>query len=149
MFKKMRTSISLILVLAVLFSFGAPLASATELQIVPFASSYLDSYSAYVYSAGSKNVQVWFTVTGCTTVGQLGALTVILQESTNGTTWQTVKTFSYVDYPGILAYNTGLHSGSVSYSGISGRYYKAYVTVWGGTGNNGDSRQIATGSLRI
>lgn len=108
--------------------------------ITPRASSYLDSYNAYIYLPGDGEVQVYFRVEGTSTMDELGALTIMIYESINGSTYSWKKTFSHDTTPGLLSYNDDYHSGCVSYSGVEGRSYKAYICVWGGKNGEGDSR---------
>jgi hypothetical protein len=112
------------------------------------ASDYLAQYDAYIITNGNGNISIWFDVTATGIMDQVGALTIILKEY-NGSSWNTVKTYSHTNslYSHILATNTNVHADSVSYSGISGRYYYATVTVWAGVDGGGDSRSITTDSV--
>ena len=58
---------ALILALVMVVPMGASAA------VQPRASAYLDSYSAYVYPAGSGLVQVWFNVQGTGYMDELSA----------------------------------------------------------------------------
>jgi len=136
--KKLITILAIILIISLSV---APVASAK-------ASLYLDSYGAYIYPFGNGNITVYFDVFGTGTMDEIGALTVLLQQKPSGSsTWTTIKRYSYIDYPNMLGYNTHYHPSSVSYSGVSGYYYRAYVTVWAGKDGGGDSRQILTAEV--
>lgn len=112
------------------------------------ASNYLASYSAYVYSAGLYKVQVWFTVNGVGTIDELGSLSIQLYESSDNENWTWVKTFKHSDYPDMLGYNDYYHSGHVEYQGSIGKYYKAYVCIWGGKDGEGDTRYFWTSAKK-
>lgn len=141
--KRLSRSIAFFLTVVLIVSMGASATAATE------ASDYLDSYSAYTYAAGSGKIQIWFDVTGTGTMNKIGALTIVLKESTDGSTWTTVQTFRYTSYSSMLASNKATHTSNVDYSGVSGRYYQAVVTVWAGTSDTvGDSRQITTSKVK-
>lgn len=116
--------------------------------VQPCASYYLDSYNAYIYPAGSGKIQVWFTVTGMDYMDTLGALTIRIYESTDNSNWTWVKSFSNGNYPSMIGYDDYYHSGHVDYQGVAGRYYKAYVCIWAGQGNDGDTRYFYTSSKR-
>lgn len=131
-----------ILVTALISPFGAAAAATTAVQ--PRASAYLDSYMAYVYLPGDGEVRVYFNVEGTNYMDELGALFIELYESTDGTNWTIAKTFNHYSTAGMLSYNDDYHSGYVSYDGVDGRYYKAYVCVWGGKDGNGDARYFWT-----
>ena len=117
-------------------------ASATTVQ--PRASAYLDNYNAYVYLPGTGEVRVYFNAEGTRYMDELGALRIEIYESTDGTNWDWVDTFSHYSTPGMLSYNDDYHSGYVSYDGVVGRYYKAYVCIWGGKDGTGDTRYFWT-----
>lgn len=108
------------------------------------ASSYLSSYSAYVYRAGWGKVQVWIDVQGTNVMDEIGALEIQLYESRDNENWTWVKTFDYTDYSDMLGYNDYLHVGHIEYGGTIGRYYKAYVCVWAGKNGAGDTRYFWT-----
>ena len=134
-------TISLLLVIALLFPVSAE-------TIEPRASDYLASYSAYVYPAGWYKVQVWISVSGVDYMDEIGALSIMLYESTDNETWTWVKTFQFSDYPDMLAYNDYYHMGHVEYQGTIGHYYKAYVGVWAGKDGDGDNRYFWTAPVK-
>lgn len=110
------------------------------------ASYYLSSYSAYVYRAGWAKIQVWFDVTGVDDLDEIGALEIQIYESKDNENWSWVKTYGYSDNPGMLGYNDFSHAGHIEYKGTLGRYYKAYVCIWGGKDGDGDTRYFWTNS---
>ncbi len=139
--RKMLKMLSWILIIQYLLVTGA---TAIEPSIL-LASEYLSSYYAYINAEGSGIFAIYFEVTGTGTMDEIGALTIILQEYSNGS-WQTVKTYEYTAYPNMLAYNRPFYGSHVSYSGKSGYSYRAYVTVWAGKNGLGDSRQLFAGT---
>lgn len=134
---------ALLLVMALFFSVGSLPASAT---VQSRASDYLDSYTAYVYPAGSGKIQVWFNVVGVGYQEALGALTIQIYESKNNSNWTLVTAFIHNNNPDMMGYNTYYHSGHVDYQGVAGRYYRAYVSIWGGGLTVGDNRYFYTSS---
>ena len=108
------------------------------------ASAYLSSYSAYIYPAGWGRIQVWFTVTGVDDLDEIGALEIQIYESKDNSTWAWVDTFMHTDYSDMLEYNDYTHTGHIQYNGTIGRYYKAYVCIWGGKNGTGDTRYFWT-----
>ncbi len=133
---------SLILVFALLSPIPAQAAVSEPVQ--PYASYYLREYSAYVYPAGSGDIQVYFEAHGVSILDELGCLSVSIYESTDNINWTWVKTFTHDSTSGMLGYNIYSHFGHVDYQGVAGRYYKAYVTIWGGDNGDGDSRSFWT-----
>lgn len=110
----------------------------------PRASDYLNSYNTYLYRESWGKIQVWFTVTGVNYMDDIGALTVQIYESTDGTTWTWVDTVRHTTQSNMLGHNAVYHSGHVDYQGTIGRYYKAYVTIWAGKDGDGDTRYMWT-----
>lgn len=108
------------------------------------ASLYLSAYNAYVYLPGTGEVRVYFDVSGTNYMDEIGALSISLYESTDGANWTWKKTFTHDMTAGMLSYIDDYHSGHVSYNGVAGRYYKAYVCIWAGKGGQGDSRYFWT-----
>lgn len=144
MYKKtsviIRFTALLIAMVLVIPSFGSAAAEAVQ----PRASAYLTSYGAYVYLPGNGDVQVYFNVTGTGYMDELGALSIAIYESKDGENWTWKKTFTHDSTSGMLSYNDDFHTGHVTYNGVAGRYYKAYVCIWGGKNGQGDTRYFWT-----
>lgn len=119
--------------------------SAAEIQ--PRESVYLSAYSVYPSAAGGGPVHFYWDVWG-TDYWDLGVKTIEVYESVNNVDWYWVKTYSSDTYPNMIAEGVIYHHSSITYYGIAGRYYKAYVTVWGGNGNYGDSRSFWTSTVK-
>ncbi|MGM9603373.1 MAG: hypothetical protein ACI3W5_17530 [Faecousia sp.] len=131
-----------ILLAFVLIAPSSAFAATTE-QAQPYGSYYLTSYSAYVYVTASGEVQVWFDVMGTNTMDEIGALLIMLYESSDGTNWTVVKKFYHDRTSGMLFENDYYVSSHVSWAGGStSKQYKAYVCVWAGKDGNGDSRNF-------
>lgn len=141
MYKRISVNTVRVIALLLILSLSIP-AYATSIQ--PRASLYLDNYGAYVYLPGDGEVRVYFNATGTGYVDELGALSIAIYESTDGTNWTWKKTFTHDSTPGMLSYNDYFHSSYVSYNGIVGRYYRAYVCIWGGKDGDGDTRYFWT-----
>lgn len=108
------------------------------------ASDYLTSYNTYTYNAALGKIRVYFDVTGVDYLDEIGTLNIKIYESTDQVNWTSVKTYKHNTTSGMLGYNKIYHSGYVEYAGTIGRYYKAYVCIWGGTNGNGDTRYMWT-----
>lgn len=131
--------IAICLVLSLATPVGAN--AATSDPVMPYASYYLDSYSAYVYVTSSGTVQVWFDVMGTGDMDEIGSLKIMLYESTDGTNWTWVKTFLHDSTSGMLYEDDYYVSSHVSWAGGStSKQYKAYVCVYAGKNGSGDTR---------
>lgn len=142
--KRICRGVALVLLFATCLS---PIAFAET--TVTRASQYLHSYCTYMSANGSGNVSVWFEVYGTGTMDDIGALTVKLQESKDGgSTFTTIKTFSYINYSTMMKHNVPGCISSVSYDGVAGRYYQATVTVYAAKGTGSDSRTIYASKIK-
>lgn len=116
--------------------------------VQPRASDYLCSYNAYIYPAANGKIQAWFTVTGKGYLDSIGALTIQIFQSTDNVNWTWYDAFTHDQNPQMLSYNDNYHSGYVECQGVPGRYYKAYVCIWGGSDGDGDTRYFYTSAKK-
>lgn len=103
------------------------------------ASDYLVSYGGSVYKSDST-VYVSFAVTGTSTMDDIGALSIMVYESSDGEHYSLKSTFRHEATSGMLAHNTGFKAGTISFAGSVNKTYKAYICVYAGKNNDGDSR---------
>lgn len=138
--KNKRSVICIILAVVLCFS-----CVVTAGAIEPRASEYLDAYDGYVEAIGNGEVEIWFEVYGKAIMTQIGAQTITLQEKAVGSsTWRTVANYHYTNYDNMMGGGTDYYIDHVDYEGIAGASYKAYITIWAGNNNGGDSRNITT-----
>lgn len=142
MYEYRKTAFARIISFLLIMIMIIPLGVSASVQ--PRASAYLDNYNAYIYLPGNGEVRVYFNVQGTNYMDELGALSIKIYESTDNSTWTRVVTRTHDSTPGMLSYNDDYHSGYVSYNGVAGRYYKAYVCIWGGKDGQGDTRYFWT-----
>ena len=134
----------IVMLLAVSLLASLPVQAAAAEATPRKASDYLMEYTAYICAMGNGNLEIWFEVTGTDYWADIGVLTIYLYESTDQQNWARVDTFHYVDYPGMLAHDDYFCMSHVDYDGVPGRYYKAYVCIWAGPEDGGDTRYIWT-----
>ena len=138
--------VAVMIIFAMLLPVGAIAATVETTQ--PRASYYLSAYNAYVYIAGGGEIRVYFNAQGTGYMDELGALSIQIYEcSTNSSDiddWEWKKTFTHDSTSGMLSYDDNYHSGYVTYYGTAGKYYKAYVCIWGGKNGDGDTRYFWT-----
>ena len=130
--------VALVLIFALVFP--CSVSAATEETSQPRASDYLSVYSAYVYVTNSGEVQVWFDVLGTGWMDEIGALSILLYESTDGVNWTWIETFRHEARNDMLFYDDWYISSHVSCPGSTGKQYKAYISVWAGKDGDGDTR---------
>lgn len=129
--KKIIRGVCAILVFVVVFSstaFAAPVED-------PRASSYFVATSANLKKT-SGGFEIWLDVTATGTMDQLGASTVVVERSSNGSSWSPVKTFTKASYPEMVGTGTAFHTCCLTYTASVGYYYRAIVTFYAkkGTG---------------
>lgn len=121
--KRFFRYISLLLVAVMLLTIPAAAAESR-------ASSYIMSTCVYLNQISSTQFRVWHEVIARGIMDELGASEIRVQESTDGTNWVTVKTYTPADTPNMVAQNTGGYAACVTYTGIAGRYYRARIVLF-------------------
>ena len=143
--KKNRLLVKLIAVILVV-SLCAPVGAQAAMPetVSPMASDYLAAYTAYICAMGDGDLEIWWEVTGTRTLADIGVLTVYLYESTDNSNFYWVETFRFTEHPNMLWHDDYVCVDHVDYEGVPGRYYKAYVQIWAGPEDGGDTRYIWT-----
>lgn len=116
---------------------ATPVTAATSDPAEPMASALLSDYSASASRPTSGAVKVKYSVTGMTLLDKIGAKSIKVYQSYDNHNWTLVKTYNASSTSGMLISDDFSHSGSVTYSGYVGVYYKAYVQLY--AENNGIS----------
>ena len=107
------------------------------------SSAYLSSYMAEVSVTGNK-VRVSVLVDAVVYASEVGAKTIYLYESTNGTSFTRVAIYNSSSYPGMLGSGWYYADTPVEYTGVAGRYYYAAVKCYAGDSTGGDYRWFDT-----
>ena len=94
------------------------------------ASRFFGSSDVYLYQTSSTKFQAWFEVTALGRMEKLGASEIKIQESSDGENWTTVKTCSMANYSNLIDEDTISHVSYVSYTGTTGKYYRAKITLY-------------------
>jgi hypothetical protein len=134
--------LTIVLVVALCAPIGAQAAVPETVQ--PMASAYLAAYTAYICPMGDGDLEIWWEVTGTRTWADVGVLLVSVYESIDNSSFSRVSSFNFRDYPNMLWHDTYICVDHVDYEGVPGRYYKAYVQIWAGPEDGGDTRYIWT-----
>ena len=124
--KHVSRIICMLLVAVLLLSIPAAAAENAE----PRASSFFMSTDVYLYQTSSTQFQAWFEVSALGGMEKLGASEIKIQESSDGQNWTTVKTCTMANYSNLICENTGFHASYVSYTGTTGKYYRAKITLY-------------------
>ena len=129
--KRFIRIVSVVLVIAALLAVPAQAAETMDQR----GSSYFASVCTYLWHVSGTTFEVWFDVTGVRGMDEIGASSIAIQRSTDGQSWSTVKTFSKSSYPSMVDQNTGCHASYVTYTGSTGYYYRAKVTIYAKNSN--------------
>lgn len=144
--KRFVRCVCLTLVLAMFFTTTA---FATE-AITPRASDYFSRFGGYLSLTSGTNFGICFDVTATGTMTQLGAISVKVQRSADGSSgWTTMKTFNRSSYPQMIAENTGRHAATLMYTGTAGYYYRAYITFYAKNSSGIGQYTYYTSAIRV
>ena len=125
----MKRFLRLVCLLVVFATLAAIPAYAQE--VTPRGSDELSAYRAYCTKKASTSVAVSYQVIGVGIIDEIGANTIKVQYSSDGTNWTTAKTFQKASYPSMVDYNTGMHAGTLTATVPAGMQYRAYVVFYG------------------
>lgn len=112
-------------------------------------SYYFHSGLAYLYPTSGNQFEIWIEVEAVGTMDKLGASEIILQRSSNNSTWSDVKTYTKEAYPNLVADNDFTHEAYVTYTGSSGYYYRAKVWFYAERGNGTAEYSYTTESIYV
>lgn len=94
------------------------------------ASNYFMSSDVYLQQTTSTQFRVWFEVTALDGMDKLGASEIKVQRSSDGVNWTTMKTYTMANYSNMICENTGAHVSYVTYTGQTGYYYRAKISLY-------------------
>lgn len=113
-------------------------------EVTPRASTELSSYRAYCTKKTSTSVVVSYHVIGTTALDEIGANTIKVQYSSDGTNWTTAKTFQKSVYPSMVSHDSAVHGGTWTATVPSGMQYRAYVVFYGEKDGSSTTRYYYT-----
>lgn len=138
--------IALLLIAALFLPVGSMVVSAESLE--PRASNYINTLDVEMAALANGKIRVYFFAQGYGYLDALGATSIRIYESSDGSSWVWRKTFNEADNSQMMSYNDYFHSGSVDYQGVVGKYYRAHVYFWGGSDGQGDIRNLYTNTVQ-
>lgn len=114
-----------------------------------WGSNYFASRLAYLYPTSGTQFEVWIEVEAVGMMDKLGASEIVLQKSTDNSTWTDVKTYSKTVYQNLVKSNAYHYETYVTYSGTSGNYYRAKVWFYAERGNGTAEYSYTTESIYV
>ncbi len=137
--------ISELLTVCLVFSLCCVFPSAAYIQPDGTQSSaYLESYSADTDVDSTGKVYVSVSVDSYVYATKIGAKTIYIYESTNGTDFTCVATYNSAYYPEMLGSGWSYDDTPIEYQGVAGRYYFSRVQVYAADAYGSDSRWYNT-----
>lgn len=132
-----KTFKTVLLVIIMIFTL-----SSTALAVETRPSLYLHSNGATTTVKDNAVVRINFNALGTGTMDSIGIQTITIEYSTDGTSWYTAKTYKSSTTSGMMGTNASSFSSYIDYSGTSGRYYRARVTLYAKKNGVSDSVQM-------
>lgn len=146
----MKKVLSFVLAIALAISLCVCAVEATPLMdesIAPMrASDYFSSYSVAATSGSEGDVAISISIRPKRTMDSIGATKIVIQEK-NGNRWKEVYTKTGSNYNGLLDSDSSSFRGSYTYSGTSGKTYRAIVTLYAKDAFGSDSKTVTTNSV--
>lgn len=142
--KRFTQLVSLVLILSVVLVNPVFAQESTTWQ-----SGYFGSSAAYLHPTTGTAFRIWIEVEAVGMMDKLGASEIILQKSSNNSTWTDVKTYSKTVYQNLVASNAFAHEAYVTYTGTSGNYYRAKVWFYAERGNGTAEYSYTTESIYV
>ena len=132
-----------VLLMALIFTFGATMVSAAG-EITPFrASYYLDGYSVVLSAKGDGRMLVTMIVDGVGVQDKIGVAKIDIDEKVNGK-WDYYDTLFAVDHPEFYEYDTRDYLGEVSFYGTPGNSYRVTLLVYAEKDGGWDTGDITS-----
>jgi len=113
------------------------------------ASSFFAYSNVYLYKVSSTQFEAWFSVTAVGGMDELGASEIKIQRSSNGEDWTTMRTYTKEYYSNLIDTDTSNHAACVTYTGTSGYYYRAKITLYAKDDSGTGYRTRYTATLQL
>ena len=113
------------------------------------SSAFFMNSSKSLTKVATSKIEVYFRVAAFDIMDELGASSIKIQRSSDGTNWTTMKTFTKSGYPNLICANTSSHATTVSYTGTAGYYYRAKITLYAKDGTSIGEMVEYTSKLKL
>ena len=142
--KRFSQLICMLLVLSLVF-----VTPVSALDGSTWGSNYFSSILSYLHPTSSLQFQAWIEVEAVGLMEELGASSVTIQRSTDNSNWTNVRTFTKESYPQLVGENKIGYENYVTFTGVSGNYYRAYVIFYAKRGNGTAEYEYTTESIYL
>ena len=130
--KRFLRCVCLLLALVIVFPFRAFAAEESSAR----ASNFFMSSSVYLDQKSSMIFDAWFEVAAVGTMDELGASVIKIQKSADNENWTTMITYTKEKNSSLIDTNTLSHGNCVTYTGVAGYYYRAYIKLYAKKGDD-------------
>ncbi|MCD8147593.1 MAG: hypothetical protein LUD84_10025 [Clostridiales bacterium] len=114
------------------------LLSSLSVPALARSSEQINTYSTNATVLSGGKIYISFSITGKGTMSKIGASSISIAKSVGGL-WVAVKSYNSND-AGMAKSNASRCSGSITYSGATGAYYRIKITVFATDSSGTDSR---------
>lgn len=112
------------------------------------SSNYLDGYGIVLTPQSGGKIVITADVDGIRNMTQIGASTIFLYESANGTDFTRIKTYDYEENPIMMGSGRHFYKDVATYNGVAGRYYYAIGYCYAGDETGHDEKSYTTSIVR-
>lgn len=95
-----------------------------------YSSLFFSSYGVDIDKISSTVLEVGYDITATRTMDELGVSKIVIQRSSDNTSWSTAHTFTKDRYPWFICEDTGSHMGTVRCTTLTDYYYRAKITFY-------------------
>ena len=113
------------------------------------SSRFFMSYSAFLSKKSDTTFEAWFDVVGMSVMEEIGASTIRIQKSADGSNWTTIVTYRKETSTYLTDRNTAGHAACVSYIGTPGFYYRAVIVLYAKDSSGFGELTVYTSMLRL
>ena len=142
--KRFTQLICLLLVMSIIL-----VTPASAMEGTAWGSNYFHSRLAYLHPTTGTAFRIWIEVEAVGMMDKLGASEIILQRSSDNSTWTDVKTYSKTVYQNLVKSNAYHYETYVTYTGTSGNYYRAKVWFYAERDNGTAEYSYTTESIYV
>lgn len=122
-------------------------ATACATEIAPRASEYFGYTAVQARAAGNGKVRVEIEINATHMMDEVGASAVFIYEQKSDGTYDVVYTFRKEAYPSMIVEDSYFGFVDVTYQGIPGHRYYAYVGCYAKDSNGAETLFFSTNSV--
>lgn len=131
-----------LLSLILVFGMGTP-ASASDDEMIPYASNYLERYYVALGAHGNGKMTISISIDGVGRQDKIGVLSIDIEKKVNGV-WQYHDTIDSTDHPEFFAYDSYDYLGAVDFYGTPGVAYRVTILAYAKKGSGSDTGTITS-----